>query len=746
MIPLRPALLLGVILSAQPLAGAEPVVRLGAGSYATQPPPGAKGPPETRYVTDAVRGPVPTNDWWSSVVWLPHSERQYPHPLAVAAEPRGLRVFYPDRVTANALGVFAAMPGGDADLVVGHSAVDGFPDARLDRFSDWFVDVAFASGDSRMTVSYGHGSPFVYAMVRGGDPVVRFAKAPGVWSGDPRSAVLGVSIGGKPYALFGPTGATWTGLGTATFTCNSGGKPHFSLAALPEQSDKALALFRRFAHAHVTDTRIQWHYHTTKSTVETVFRFTVTPREGEQSETLFALYPHQWRNTPTRLLPLDYSSVRGRMRLGAGKSFTTCLTYPGVLPALPDAGACDRAKLQAMLESETRVRPGTKDTYWEGKLLGRLAALVPIAEQAGSEPVARKLAAEIRRRLEGWLTATDSSGHVKRAGLFTHHRRWGTLIGYPAAYGSDTELNDHHFHYGYFLRAAAVVARREPGWAGPDRFGPMLRLLARDVACPERDDAQFPFLRCFDPYAGHSWASGAARFADGNNQESSSEAVNAWCALILLGEAAGDEAMRDLGVFLYATEVAAIEEYWFDVLARNRPEEYEPPVVTMVWGGKGVHETWFSANPEAKYGINWLPIHGGSLYLGRYPELVERSYAGLVRENGGRDWDQWADLVWMYRALADPEDAMRQFDARPGDFRPEPGNSLAATYHWVANLRALGRVDRALTADCPLYAAFDNGKTRTYAVYSMRPETRVATFSDGTRVEMTGQGPFLKRK
>ena len=61
----------------------------------------------------------------------------------------------------------------------------------------------------------------------------------------------------------------------------------------------------------------------------------------------------------------------------------------------------------------------------------------------------------------------------------------------------------------------------------------MVLLLIRDIASPDRDDPLFPFLRTFDPYAGHSWASGTALFGSGNNQESSSEAMNAWTGIIV---------------------------------------------------------------------------------------------------------------------------------------------------------------------------------------------------------------------
>ena len=148
----------------------------------------------------------------------------------------------------------------------------------------------------------------------------------------------------------------------------------------------------------------------------------------------------------------------------------------------------------------------------------------------------------MKQRLESWFTAVKDKDAAKELGLFCYNRTWGTLIGYPASYGSDDQLNDHHFHYGYYIKAAAEVVRHDPAWAAPERWGGMVRLLIRDIASPNRKDEMFPFLRNFDPYAGHSWASGTALFASGNNHESSSEAMNAWTGIILWGEATGDRA------------------------------------------------------------------------------------------------------------------------------------------------------------------------------------------------------------
>ncbi|HVS39189.1 MAG TPA: glycosyl hydrolase [Gemmataceae bacterium] len=727
--------------SAQRVA-ADPIAPLGGGSYTTELPRGAKAPPETIYRTANVVGKTPTNDWCSSLAWMRYSERQYPHPLAVQAAPAGLRVYYPGpAITANRDGIFGSMPDDGEDLVLGHSAEDAFPDARLDGFSDWFVSARFASGQHSITVTYGHGSPFVYALYEGGDPRIVFPQAPRVWSGDENSPVLGVTINGKPYGLFGPTASTWSGLKSKSLTNHAEAKHYFSLALLPDESTESLSLFKRYAYSHVADTRVEWSYDQKTSLVTTTFTLRTTPREGDVDGTLFALYPHQWRNAGDGLrFRGEYASVRGKMKLVEGTTLRTTMRFPGVLPALPYVGGTDKDRMAAYLKEEVDARvPAIGNTYSDGKWMGKVASLIPIAEQYGQDDAAKALRERLRKRLEEWFTAATAEGKTKDRGLFYYDDRWGTLIGYPASYGSDVELNDHHFHYGYFLRAAAEIARRDPAWAADAKWGGMVKLLIRDIADPDRTDKQFPFLRNFDPYAGHSWASGHAKFGDGNNQESSSEAMNAWTGLVLWGEATGDAEVRDLGVYLYTTEMNAIDEYWFDVHGDNFPKGYTPSVVTMVWGGKGANGTWFSAKPEHIHGINWLPIHGGSLYLGRHPDYVAKNYAALVRERGGTDWSAWPDLIWMYRALDEPADAVKQFEAAGNRFTVEGGDSKANVYHWIYSLNALGRVNADVAADYPLYAVFQKGKVRTYCVCNETDRPRTVTFSDGFHLKVESQ-------
>ncbi len=161
-------------------------------------------------------------------------------------------------------------------------------------------------------------------------------------------------------------------------------------------------------------------------------------------------------------------------------------------------------------------------------------------------------------------------------------------------------------------------------------------LLIADIATAERGRADFPFLRNFDPYEGHSWANGLGGVGEygvlGNNQESSSESINAWAGLILWGEVTGKRELRDLGMYLYATESQAINHYWFDVHGQVLAPEYKNVDVAQLFGGKYIHNTWWTDDPRQITGINLLPITTASTYFGAYPDYIKRNLAGLKDE------------------------------------------------------------------------------------------------------------------
>ena len=156
--------------------------------------------------------------------------------------------------------------------------------------------------------------------------------------------------------------------------------------------------------------------------------------------------------------------------------------------------------------------------------------------------------------------------------------------------------------------------------------------------------------------------------------------------------------------------------------------------------------TFFSGESEHLYGINWLPFHGGSLYLDRFPDYAKRSYDALVRARGGTQWKTWQDLVVMYRALCDPADAARQWSALAPTVSPEAGNSRANVAQWIETFALAGSVDRDVGADTPLDAVFRKGGERTYVAYDAHARAETVTFSDRARLDVEpGKFGVLRR-
>ena len=699
------------------------ITPVGLGSYTSVLPSGAVGPTSTIYKTPDFEGAVPTNSWESSIYWSQYSQPLFAHPLTYRCVETGLQVGFP----SFGGGGIAYFGGHRTNLTVQNTAGNP-PDARVRSASDWALDVVM--GDTTATLV--KGSPYAYFTFAAGNPRLVFSGTPSVFSGNASSQALGVTISGVNYGLFAPEGSTWSGIGTNTITCNlAQGKDYFSLAVLPGNSQDTLSYFGERAYAFITDTEVDWSYDPGSSDVTTTFKVTTTPREGLNTDTILALYPHQWRdNGLISTLPYTYRSLRGTMKTVAGTSFQTRYAYSGILPNFPDKGSYDKTVLNSLVnEFNNAGNPaGAGDTYWLGKQFGRLSNILPIAEQTGNGAAASNFVNIMKDRLEDWFTASPG----ETGDLFYRDNNWGTLIGYQASYGTNDILNDHHFHYGYYIHAAAQIGLRDPDWAGEDKWGGMVNELIKDIANWDRNDTRYPFLRNFDPYEGHSWASGNAMFADGNNQESSSEAINAWQAIILWGEATGNTAVRDLGIYLYTTEVEAINNYWFDIYGDVHDPAYGHDYASMVWGGKYSHEIWWAGQPSEVHGINYLPYNAASVYLGKDPEYVKENYDEMLQECGGTI-QSWRDLMYMYYALYDPDAAAGMWNT---SVSPEAGQTKAHTYHWIYNLKGMGLPDFTVRADTPLYGVFSKDGVRTYVAYNAAGSEKTVTFSDGFRMNV----------
>lgn len=104
--------------------------------------------------------------------------------------------------------------------------------------------------------------------------------------------------------------------------------------------------------------------------------------------------------------------------------------------------------------------------------------------------------------------------------LLTIVGAWGGVVssasyvtGNSGADFGNTYYNDHHFHYGYHILAAALLGHLDPAWA--EQIRDYVNILVRDIANPSVKDKFFPTWRNFDWYHGHSWAHGLYAATDG---------------------------------------------------------------------------------------------------------------------------------------------------------------------------------------------------------------------------------------
>ena len=179
-------------------------------------------------------------------------------------------------------------------------------------------------------------------------------------------------------------------------------------------------------------------------------------------------------------------------------------------------------------------------------------------------------------------------------------------------------------------------------------LAPVIDLLAADLAT-SGPSTLFPQRRTFDPYTGHSWASGFSPFADGNNQESSSEAVNAWNGLALWADATGNAALQTEARWMLSSEIASARCR----LGRQRPlasfTGFQHEIVSINWGGKRDYATWFSPDPNAMLGIQLIPMSPVSTYLAGDPARIRAT----SRRRSPHGFDvQFGDYLLMYSALA----------------------------------------------------------------------------------------------
>lgn len=349
--------------------------------------------------------------------------------------------------------------------------------------------------------------------------------------------------------------------------------------------------------------------------------------------------------------------------------------------------------LEYDLPLEFRLAAGS--TYVGGKMLAKMGRIALIAQEVGREEEAMAMAERLYHRLSVWLHPTALSpllfdpawGGLVSCGCYwdESETKCGNDVG-PSCPGfinfgenfGHAFYQDHHFHFGYHIYAAAVVAHFLPHKA--IRQFPQVVALARDIANPSHTDSHFPTWRHKDWFVGSSWASGIVPTKwgpdqNGRNQESISEAVNAYDALALygaemhrvfgrVGDLAGQETsqnIRDTGRLLLSTELTAARLYWQVCeedcgrgTERVYPEDYAPKVVGQVWSDSAQMQTWFGSSWWKVFGIQLMPQTAVSEDLWN-PTWIAQMLPAFARSCDNDPTDcklqGWSTLQWGAAAV-----------------------------------------------------------------------------------------------
>ncbi|MFN4002661.1 glycosyl hydrolase [Microcella sp.] len=585
----------------------------------------------------------PTNRWFSGLVFGDEPQPVFPLPLSFRLQASGFAFGVPTVTSSPALIAAAA---------VDHVTVETeATSALVSAYDEVSVTVALQRDDERLAeVSIAPGSPMVgYRAVVAHDvdlgAAVARTELDGVWSSTVQGAEYGLiapegELGGEGRILSLPQGATATWV------------------AVPA----GVELSELVPHASSPLLGVEVAYAVDEDRASTVLNY----RTADGTPTLVGSLPHQSDALPAADAVCElgtFATVSGEMTLCAAPALafavpaTAPTTVEGLsgldLAGLDDA---DRAELVSVLSLEAGTLPDLPaDTYFGGKALARIATLLSLARGLDQPVIAEALHEPLMTELRTWIEPAGCATRDDRC--FVYDPALRGMVGLVPSFGSE-EFNDHHFHYGSFIYAAAIAAQGDEALVAELR--PMISLLAADVASSGGE--LFPTRRAFDPYAGHSWASGYSPFADGNNQESSSEAVAAHHALALWGAVAGDAALEDEARWMLALEShAALTSYTaFDASAEIYAG-YDHGVVGIVWDGKRDYATWFSAEPAAILGIQLLPMRPGT--EGSLAAGSERILSNIAEATASGPSPQFADYLLMYQALAGPEQAELALEA-----------------------------------------------------------------------------------
>ncbi|KAG5095988.1 hypothetical protein JHK84_051576 [Glycine max] len=633
--------------------------------------------PSTYFSSNLLSSPLPTNSFFQNFVIPNGSQAEYIHPYLVKTSNSSLSASYPLLLFTTALLYQSFVP----DITISSTQTHSNQQNReISSYSDLSVTLDIPSSNLRFFLS--RGSPFITASVTSPTSlsITTVHTIVSLSSNDDNNTKYTLKLNNTQIWLIYTSSPIYLNHDGASNITSKPFSGIIRVAALPDSNSKSVAILDKFSSCYPLSGN---------ATLVEPFRVVYQWQKESSGDLLMLAHPLHVKllsnSQVTVLKDFKYRSIDGDLVGVVGDSWVletdpipvTWYSNKGV-----DKDSYDEV-VSALVKDVQELNSsaiGTSSSYFYGKRVGRAARLALIAEEVSFSNVVPTIKKFLKESIEPWLDGTFQGNS------FLYENKWGGLVTKQGSTDSTADFgfgvyNDHHYHLGYFLYGIAVLAKIDPQWG--QKYKPQVYSLATDfMNLGQRYNKFYPRLRCFDLYKLHSWAAGLTEFEDGRNQESTSEAVNAYYSAALVGLAYGDSSLVDTGSTLVALEILAAQTWWHVKVEDNLYEEEfakDNKIVGVLWANKRDSKLWWASAEcrECRLGIQVLPLlpitetlFSDADYV---KELVEWTVPFLSSQG-------WKGMTYALQGIYDKETALENIRKLKGF---DDGNSLSNLLWWI---------------------------------------------------------------
>ncbi len=727
-------------------------VTLGSGSYRKGSGDELDAPAEAKYLDEELLNkPIPTSSWWTTMLTSNYggSNGIFTNPYRSSFQNDGVEItdgkegFTQYWTDAEGTVSTAQFYVATKDILFKASSLNPSYYTKVIDYSDNTAKIAMRNtldGEDEMVITYAQGSPYIFAeqkektgkfnlAIAGATKPYEFYdlnlnKIDNTYTGDgiivkipelhvgytcdipttPNSTLPRNPIYQDKYYLINtPSNTTFTisrekHSNEVFFDCISytlGDGNYLSIGSI--NSLQEASFYHKHGYSLIQKSNSNYVIDYANSDVITTYTQNYSSLNGDSTNSIVALMPHQYKNSSVSLTDKTYKTIRGDFKVYDGNIFETKQSFYGMLPGytVPTDSSFSKSQLEeyfVSLDNNTNSTFGDidderKGPYWDAKTIYPLAQGLLIADQINNNEYKQKFLTKLENYLKDWFTYDGASDEK----YLYYNEVYKTMYYSNNDFNTASSLNDHHFTHGYLVISAAIASMYDNNFF--NEYKDIINMLLKDYANPSRDDDTYPYLRTFDKWFGHSWADGFGSASEGNNQESSGEALNSWVAAYTFGLINNDQDMIDAAIYGYTTELNSIKQYVFNYDQDIWSSEYKKTadVCCITWGGKNTDATFFGLNPSFIYGIHWLPIGeyvSGYAITDSDKVALERIYNSYLDKKVGFT-DTWMSNMRCIEALINPTNAINNFNAN-AILNDDYPNDLVPTYYNIYASKSMG--------------------------------------------------------